>query len=360
MKILFFICLALLVADIIGISALSSSISKLKQEIRNARRKKKQKGVTHKPEETEPAEKPAQAPAEKATGNGGAPVAATTATAMLDSEPTPPTGIVAGGVPSTGDMDPEAAPASVQAPLTVGKAHNIGRRHYQQDSLGSTRLDQFDGLLAVVADGMGGLSGGDEVSQRIVMDALEMSTTFQMKDFHTILPNMLTSINQDVNKMLGPDMLYKSGSTLTAVLATEKCFHWITVGDSRIYLYREGYINQLNTDHDLMQDWMPEILEGERSYEESVRDNEGKKLTSFIGMGNLRHIDRSLTPISTEPGDRVLLMSDGVYNAISTKQMANILKQYPDVNTAAAMFERAVLAARIPTQDNFTVEIIAF
>lgn len=340
MKTIFFVCLGLLIGVLALLAFLSSAIDNLKLEIMREENLEKRKAFQR---------------ARKRTARETTPVP--TFHNELEEPETPK-------IPEdyrrpTMELI-HTTVVSHQPPLSIGKAHNIGRRGAQQDSLGAMPLFQGNGLLAIVADGMGGLTGGDEVSQRIVMQALSLAPAIRPDNMDLALSSMLNVINQDVNNMLGPDRLYKSGSTLTAVLATPKCFHWLTVGDSRIYLYREGYINQLNRDHDLLQDWMPDILEGYRNYEEASKDNEGKKLTSFIGMGSLKYVDKSLRAINTRPGDRVLLMSDGVYNAISTHQMANILKQYPDVQTAADMFERAVLAARIPTQDNFTVEIIAF
>lgn len=245
-------------------------------------------------------------------------------------------------------------------PASIGKAHNIGRRPVQQDSFGNTSVFQGQGVLAVVADGMGGLSGGEQVSQRIVMGMLTLASQLRSEQMEGVLLQMLRSVNQDINQMLGPDGLYKSGSTLLAVLARKDCFQWISVGDSRIYLYRDGSLLQLNQEHNLLQEWMPEILDGNMTYGEALQNPEGRKLTSFIGMGRIKYVDCSRSSIPIIPGDRILLMSDGVFNTLSEPQMCGILRQYPDVQQAANAFEQQILAAQIPTQDNFTVAILGF
>lgn len=241
-----------------------------------------------------------------------------------------------------------------------GKAHEIGARKEQQDCHGSTALFRRHGSLTVVADGMGGLTGGNQVSQRIVMGMLSMAPQLRRENLDSALPGMVRSVTQDVNQMLGPDGLYKSGSTLLAVLTYKDRFHWISVGDSRIYLFRSGALLQLNQEHNLLQEWMPDILAGKRNYAEARSNPEGKKLTSFIGMGKLKYVDSSKQALRILPGDRILLMTDGVFNTLSEQQMIHILTVNRDVQKAAAAMDQAIRAAKIPSQDNYTVRILGF
>lgn len=244
--------------------------------------------------------------------------------------------------------------------VSIGKIHDIGRRDYQQDSFGQTAVLCNTGILAVLADGMGGLSGGERVSQKIVMEALTFGSTLQANQVPTALPGMVAGINRAVNQMLGPKGLYTSGSTVVSALITGNALRWISVGDSRVYLYRDGQISQLSRDHDLLQDWMPDILEGKRSMAEALRDPNGRKLTSFIGMGELRHVDYNRTPIPLLPGDRVLLMSDGVYGTVSDAEMAAILRDCGSVQLAASHIGQRIMGAALPYQDNYTLIVLGY
>lgn len=244
--------------------------------------------------------------------------------------------------------------------ISIGKIHDIGRRDYQQDSFGQTAVLRNTGILAVLADGMGGLSGGERVSQKIVMEALTFGSTLQANQVPTALPGMVAGINHAVNQMLGPKGLYTSGSTVVSALITGNALRWISVGDSRIYLYRDGQISQLSRDHDLLQDWMPDILEGKRSMAEALRDPNGRKLTSFIGMGELRHVDYNRTPIPLLPGDRVLLMSDGVYGTVSDAEMTAILRDCGSVQLAASHIGQRIMGAALPYQDNYTLIVLGY
>ena len=242
----------------------------------------------------------------------------------------------------------------------IGKVHCIGARSYQQDSLGLTQVLGGIGTLAMVADGMGGLAGGDQVSQQIIMSGLNYGAAITSCQETNPLVDMVRSINADINRMLGPDLIYKCGSTLIAVLTVKDRFHWISIGDSRIYLYRAGFVNQLNTDHDLMQLWMPEILSGDRSYAAATQDPEGRKVTSFIGMGDLKYMDYSRQAIRLRPGDRLILVTDGVYGAVPPETMAAIFKANQNVSDAAQALEQAVRVAALPHQDNYTALILGF
>ena len=244
--------------------------------------------------------------------------------------------------------------------ISLGKIHDIGRRDYQQDSFGQTAVLCNTGILAVLADGMGGLSGGERVSQKIVMEALTFGSTLQANQVPTALPNMVAGINRAVNQMLGPKGLYTSGSTVVSALITGNALRWISVGDSRVYLYRDGQLSQLSRDHDLLQDWMPDILEGKRSMAEALRNPDGRKLTSFIGMGELRHVDYNRTPVALLPGDRVLLMSDGVYGTVSDADMAAILRDCGNVQLAASHIGQRIMGAALPYQDNYTLIVLGY
>ena len=242
----------------------------------------------------------------------------------------------------------------------VSTIHQMGRREYQQDSLGHASILNGQGYLAVVADGMGGLTGGDKVSQQIVMDMLTLGHQLTPGRINGALWKLLDIVNENANRALGPEGLYKSGSTVVAVLICDRKFQWISVGDSRIYLYRQGYASQLNQDHDQLQAWMPDILSGRRSMEETLNNPDSRKLTSFIGMGQLKHIDGSYGAIPLEPGDRLVLMSDGVYNMITENQLADILKRYPDVRQAATAMDGIIRDINHPCQDNYTAIVLGF
>lgn len=239
----------------------------------------------------------------------------------------------------------------------AGTLHNIGKRQGQQDSLGT--IQTAGGLFAVVADGMGGLADGDRVSQNIVMTMLNDAAALAAEGNEKRLFELTAHANREVNRMLGSENRYKSGSTLVAVLAENGRFHWVSVGDSRICLYRGGSLLRLNTEHTYEVDLLLQAVNGELSFDEAARHPQRKGLTSFLGMGELKHVDGSRTGVPVEPGDRIVLMSDGVFNTLSEREICRILRDNPDVGKAAMRMEEEVLRHNNPKQDNFTAVILA-
>lgn len=256
-------------------------------------------------------------------------------------------------VPDTPAPKPE-----MPAGIRVAGIHNIGERPYQEDSLGTGLLD--DGILAVVADGMGGLSGGDRVSQKIVCTMLEYGKQLPPGRMDGALEAMLGGVNQEVNRMLGPEGLYKSGSTALAVLVRNDRFHWLTVGDSRIYFYHSGKLTQLNQEHNVGQDVLLKALRGELTFPEAKATPKKGRVTSFIGMGQLRYVEKSCRSIPLTPGDRIVLMTDGVFNMLPDETIRSVLESYPDVQGAAEKLEALIMQVGHPRQDNFTAILLGF
>lgn len=250
-----------------------------------------------------------------------------------------------------------SGPNAEQA-IKLGQLQNIGARPYQEDSSGVINL--VNGVFAVVADGMGGLSDGDKVSQTIVYSMLEMASALGPNQMDGVLEKMLASANDAVNRMMSENGIRQGGSTLMAVLVRDNRFHWISVGDSHIYLYRAGELVQLNQEHNRGQELLRRAIGGQLSFDEVRADPKKSGLTSYLGMGSLKYVEKSLRSIALECGDRILLTTDGVFNALSDQEICNILKGTPDVVKAARLMESGVIKKAFAHQDNFTAVIFGF
>ena len=246
-----------------------------------------------------------------------------------------------------------AEPAS----LTVKDIQNIGKRPSQQDCLGCISVQ--GGAFAVVADGMGGLSDGDKVSQKVVQTMLQDGANRSAAQLSENLLQLVAHANTEVNQMLGYKT-YQSGSTLVAVVAERNSFRWVSIGDSRIYLYRAGGLLQMNREHVFKQELLKKAVNRELTFAEAQSPEEGKKVTSFIGMGEIKYIDQCLHPVRALPGDRLMLCSDGVFNALSEREITSILGSYQDAASAAAAMEAAVLSKNEQYQDNFSAVLFFY
>lgn len=241
--------------------------------------------------------------------------------------------------------------------IGVEKLHQQGARKSQQDcfSVSPDELRSTHGLLAVVADGMGGLSDGDKVSQAAV--------TAMMNGFYTtlgsperVLPVLLGMANRAVNALLGPDGVYKSGTTLIAGLIRDGAFHYLSVGDSYICLLRGGELIQLNRHHIFRDELIVRGINGEGNFQDALEHPKAAGLTSFLGMGELKYVDMPAQPVHILPGDKFILMSDGVYNALSIQELTEALST--DAGAAEALHER-ISAKAYSNQDNYTAVILS-
>jgi serine/threonine protein phosphatase PrpC len=145
----------------------------------------------------------------------------------------------------------------------------------------------------------------------------------------------------------------RCGTTLVAVLIQEGYLSAISVGDSRIDLYRSGVLLQLNREH------VNARVRDEESAFDGAPPVEGRRraaLTSYIGQEDLRELDRTLNPIQLVSGDRVLLMSDGVFGTLSDEQLVALLEQ--DAQKAADSIIKQVQMQKNQYQDNATVVVV--
>lgn len=241
--------------------------------------------------------------------------------------------------------------------ISVGKLHHIGSRKSQQDSFGTVTLED-ETVLAVLADGMGGLSDGDRVSQLLVYTILSQSKNVLKEGVIAPLYQLVGIANDVVNA--DSDIGHNSGSTLLVVWQKQNHFQWISVGDSRIYLYRAGNLIQMNSEHVYKKELLLSAVNGDMSYENAYTDEQSECLTSYMGMGRLRHIEGSLRDVELEPGDRILLMSDGVFNTISEKEISESVIRGGDVKKAAEIMLEEILQKNNPVQDNFTAIILGW
>lgn len=259
--------------------------------------------------------------------------------------------------PSAPDRLPATAPGSFWGsrppiPFVVEKLHEQGARKSQQDSFYVSAPGGR--MLAVVADGMGGLADGDKVSQAAVTAMANGFFHAQGKPGHVLL-SLLEQANQAVNGLLGPDGLRHSGSTMVAALIENSTFHYLSVGDSRICLFRDGALYQLNREHIYCNELYTDGVNGLCSLQEAESHPKGGGLTSFLGMGELKYVDIPAQPVVIREGDVFVLMSDGVYNALTEYEMIQALSAPGSIADA---LRSAIQAKGYSNQDNYTAVIV--
>lgn len=250
--------------------------------------------------------------------------------------------------------------------LIPGNAQHIGSRGEQQDSFGFSMFDDADhvghaGILAVVADGMGGLAMGKDASQIAVQTFLE---TYMAKDpaekIADTLDRCLHAANRAVRKIaMEAGLEGEVGTTLVAAVIHEGVLYRTAAGDSRIYLYRDGHLRQLTTDYNYGRILDRLVEKGEMKAAEAEAHPSRAALTSYLGTEKLEEYDSATdAQLTLAPGDKILLASDGLFGFLPEGEFAPLLAADPQ--KAAEELVRATIALQRPYQDNITVAILGY
>lgn len=224
---------------------------------------------------------------------------------------------------------------------------SIGQRQEQQDEFGfSDPLNelfvQHAGVLAVVVDGMGGVRYGSECAQAgkaAFLHAYE--SKLPSESIRQALQRSLTTANEAVLAVARRHQDPKGvGATLTAAVVWRDRLVWVSVGDSAIYVLRNGQLQRLTASHD------------------TVGADGQAYISSFLGLPSLTVVDIPVDDVLLQIGDRVLVCSDGLFRTLSEAQIAHVLggaqpgEAGPDlVNSAIAM--------NVAGQDNVTAIVLS-
>ena len=260
-----------------------------------------------------------------------------------------------------------AAPSRTEPPVPVRRVetvdsavlHEVGRREDQQDSWGvyPRREGPDAGVLAVVADGMGGLANGNLVSSSLnKIFADEFLRSAPEGDPADLLLRSAARANVEISRILAGSE--RSGSTLVSAILAGGRLYYLTAGDSRIYLYRGGGLIRLNTPHVYRETLAVRCVNQQVPLELIHTDRQKDSLVSYFGSGVVNALSRTDEGIRLVPGDRIMLASDGVFGTITEAQMESCLRL--PLKQAAEAMGQAVAAAGQPYQDNYTAVLLEY
>lgn len=247
--------------------------------------------------------------------------------------------------------------------INTGNSQNQGARPYQEDSFGYSNIIDSNvvtnkGMIAILSDGMGGLTNGKSVADYVVQASIAMFDSLNPQaNISEQLENIVQYINDSVCEQYAADGSSKAGATMVLAYIFKNRIYWITVGDSRLYCYRYGHLMQMNEDHDYKNQLYREYINEGGNLQEVEEDEQKDSLVCFIGKRKLPYVDVSLKGYQIKPNDIFVLCSDGIYNGISQDAMKDILSNH-DAQTASDKIVSNVLSSRFPGQDNMTVMVI--
>lgn len=228
-------------------------------------------------------------------------------------------------------------------------ASDIGRvRSSNQDS-GYAGVNLF-----FVADGMGGHAGGDIASaiasQHIALadEPLETSAEAEQK-----LIDYIYQAKQKIDASVKQHpAITGMGTTLSALMVTGTKVTIAHIGDSRIYLARDGVVKQITSDHTFVQ----RLVDTGRITEEEALTHPRRSVLMRV-LGDIEQFPEvDIDTYETKPGDRWMACSDGLSGVVPQQLMENILLSKVDVKEACELLVGEALEFGAP--DNVTVVLV--
>jgi PPM family protein phosphatase len=196
-------------------------------------------------------------------------------------------------------------------------------------------------LLAIVADGIGGHRAG-EIAAEIAVEKISRSiAAADGQQPVGVLANAITQASLAIFEQAeyNPDQ-HGMGSTCACAWIIADRLYIANVGDSRVYLLRDHTIRQLSIDHT----WVQEAIDhGVLSPEEAHRHPNAHVIRRYLGSrqavvpdmrlrlrpGEADEQARSNQGLRLQPGDQIILCSDGLTDLIEASEIATVLQQYP-------------------------------
>lgn len=220
------------------------------------------------------------------------------------------------------------------------------------ESSGSWSASGQRGPFLVVCDGMGGVEGG-EIASELAAHVMwrEMKTTPATRDpevYARLLRRAARAANHDVYAMSRREPgLRGMGTTLSAACVVGRRLIIATVGDSRAYVLRSGFLVQVTRDQSLQS----ALLAAGHSAGEAA--SAGGAILQALGVGS--DVEPSLSVIDLRRGDRVLLCSDGLYGLVGDPALALMLSEPYTVDQSVRLLIAAARAAG--GSDNITAVV---
>jgi serine/threonine protein phosphatase PrpC len=220
------------------------------------------------------------------------------------------------------------------------------RRAANEDSI----LVRNEVSLWAVADGMGGHQGGKWASEQVraALESLVLTEEFD-ENFR--------KIEQTVHAANGAieAAAQKAGAVMGTTVAILHClgqrFAIFWAGDSRIYLYRQGQLLQITTDHTQVQELVDAMV---ITPQEAKVHSSRHILSRAVGVSSNLTLDAVVDQL--EPDDRFLLCSDGLTGVVSDQEIGDELKTNSPSEAAKNLLQ-LVLARGAP--DNVTIIVVA-
>lgn len=235
----------------------------------------------------------------------------------------------------------------------IASLSDVGRQRAIQQDACADFADAGGFHLLVVADGLGGHAGGETASSTAVHAIGEVFAKGPDRDGE-LLRSALRAANERIFELARErSELRGMGTTAVALLLAEGGRSaWVAhAGDSRAYRLRGRRLRALTQDHSWLEN---EVRSGRLSPRKASTDPRRNVLLRCLGVEPVVEVE--VTRVSARPGDRFVLCSDGLWNAVAADEIAEIVRHNAPAASARALVD---LANARGGSDNITVQVAA-
>ncbi len=237
----------------------------------------------------------------------------------------------------------------------VSSAQFLGARSRQEDTVSVSPNEVYGqrGLLMVLADGMGGMANGHLFSQLVCEEMQRCFCTMELlPDMQQTLVQCFEAVQQRAVAM-NRDAEDEGGATMVAVLIRDEKCTFLSVGDSRLALIRNGGLIWLNRPQVMSTRLDENVALGYLRQEDVQGSALRDAVTGYVGSSAVFAADACTAPFELIPGDRLALMSDGVTGTLNDKELLMYLMTPSDVTVSEVV--QAVQRKKRPEQDNSSI-----
>lgn len=257
------------------------------------------------------------------------------------------------------------APGTFQLEIDFAGRQFVGYRRMQEDyyafaDVSPSRDPKGTCLLVALGDGLGAHVGGHVASYLIVNEFVKaykrstLSASWRLRV-------ALETANEKLFELSGKLACDHApmGSTFIGAALTREGMHWVSVGDSPMYLFRDGKLSRLNADHSLAPILDERVRSGELTEEEAHRHPDRHILQSACLGQPLTIVDARMDLFELKSGDIVIAASDGILS-LDLKHLEHMLS-FGKTTPAGKIADAVIFAVRCvdsPRQDNTTVCVV--
>ncbi|MCI8959391.1 MAG: SpoIIE family protein phosphatase [Lachnospiraceae bacterium] len=236
----------------------------------------------------------------------------------------------------------------------TGTSKTIGDREVQEDEFAIAETEE--GLMAVLADGMGKHYGGRIASRTAVdvfQDLFEDRNAFYNPQYS--FRRAFQAANREILNQLEEN---QGSASVGAVLIRDRKLYYAVVGNVKVAVYRNHELVPVSSGHTIGVLAKQKYEEGKLTRQEAVRLLDHHRLYNFVGQDGFRDVEFFDTPIALYGGEYVLLMSDGMYETARWKDMEDCLEGEGSCQDKAFQLVELVNRSEEEEKDNASVVVI--